>query len=105
VLAAVLFVLCRIRVPEVKCEVVPAVVLPGVAAAAGGLFASSLSADFPTGAMKLAGEAGVLVIGYLAMIWLLGGRGRLVDLAELVRDAVWRPARVVASSGQTGESS
>lgn len=103
VLIAALFVLCRVRVPEVKWEVVPAVALPGVAAVASGLVASSVSAEFPVGVMKLASQACVLVVGYLAFIWLFGGRGRLVELAGLVRDGVWRRAPAVAGLGEKGK--
>ncbi len=103
VLTTVLFVLCRVRVPEVRWEVVPAAVLPGVAAASAGLVASSLSTGLPVGAMKLASEACVLVVGYLAIIWVLGGRGRLAELAGLVRDVAQRPAPVVAGSGHAGD--
>ena len=103
VLTTVLFVLCRVNVPEVKWEVVPAAVLPGVAAASAGLVASILSTELPVGVMKLASEACVLVVGYLAIIWVLGGRGRLAELAELVRAVARRPASVVAGSGHAGD--
>jgi len=103
VLTTVLFLLCRVKVPEVRWEVVPAAVLPGVAAASAGLVASILSTKLPVGVMKLASEACVLVVGYLAIIWVLGGRGRLVELAELVRAVARRPAPVVAGSGHAGD--
>jgi hypothetical protein len=53
--------------------------------------------------MKLASEACVLVVGYLAIIWVLGGRGRLAELAGLVRDVARRPGRIVAGSGHAGD--
>lgn len=102
VVTVVLLVLCRLRVPEVRWGIVPAI-LPVVAAASAGLVASSLSTELPVGVMKLASEACVLVVGYLAIIWVLGGRERLAELAGLVRDVARRPAPVVAGSGHAGD--
>ena len=104
ILSLVLFVLCRLRVPKVRWEVAPAAVLPVAAATSAGLVASVLSTGLPVGVMKLASEACVLAVGYLAIIWVLGGRGRLEELAGLVREVARRPAPVIVGSGRTGDS-
>jgi hypothetical protein len=102
VVTVVLLVLCRLRVPEVRWDIVPAV-LPVVAAVSGGLLASSLSTGLAAGGMKIASEACVLMGGYLLIIWLLGGRGRLVELTGLVRDVARRPSAAVLTPGKVGE--
>jgi O-antigen/teichoic acid export membrane protein len=101
VATVVLLVLCRVRVPEVRWDIVPAV-LPVVAAVTGGLLASSLSTGLAAGGMKIASEACVLMGGYLLIIWLLGGRGRLVELTGLVRDVVRWPSAAALTPGKAG---
>jgi O-antigen/teichoic acid export membrane protein len=96
VVTLVLLVLCRLRMPEVRWTIVPAV-LPIVAAMSGGLLASSLSTGFAVGSMKIATEACVLLGGYLLTICLLGGGGRLVELLGLVRDVARRPSAAVVT--------
>lgn len=96
VLAGALYALCRIRVPEVRWEVLQAASLPLLAALPPGLLAWYLAPALPAGVVTLAGEACLLLVGYLAVISLLGGRGRVLGLVVLVRDLARRspPARV-----------
>lgn len=96
VVTVVLLWLCRLRAPEVRWDVRPAV-LPMVAAASGGVFASSLSTELSAGVVKIASEMTILMTGYLLIIWLLGGRRRLVELAGLVRDIARRPPGAVSA--------
>jgi O-antigen/teichoic acid export membrane protein len=98
VLTATLITLCRRSEPEVNCWTVSSVLLPVVAALCAGSLASSLPAEPPPGLMRLAIQVGVSLTGYGAMVWLLGGRGRLMELIEVMRDVTRRPAAPAALS-------
>ena len=91
VLAGVLYGLCRVRTPEVGWQVLRAASVPLLAALTAGLLAWYLAPVFPAGVVALAGQAGLLMVGYVGGISLLGGRRRLLGLAALVRDLVRRP--------------
>jgi O-antigen/teichoic acid export membrane protein len=98
VLTATLITLCRRSEPEVNCWTVSSVLLPVVAALCAGSLASILPAEPPPGLMRLAIQVGVSLTGYGAMVWLLGGRGRLMELIEVMRDVTRRPAAPAALS-------
>lgn len=102
VVTVVLLVLCRLRVPEVRWSIVPAV-LPVVAAVSGGLLASSVSIELAAGVMKIATEAWVLLGGYLLIMWLLGGSGRLVEIVALARDVARPPSAAVVTPDRAKE--
>jgi PST family polysaccharide transporter len=102
VVTVALLVLCRLRVPEVRWNIMPAV-LPIVAAVSGGLLASSLSTELAAGVMKITTEACVLLAGYLLIICLLGGGGRFVELVGLARDVARRPSVAVVTPGKVEE--
>jgi O-antigen/teichoic acid export membrane protein len=97
VVTVVLLGLCRLRVPEVRWSM-GAAMLPVVASASGGFLASSLSMELAAGVVKIATEACVLLGGYVIIICLLGGGGRLVELAGLACDVARRPSTPVLPS-------
>jgi PST family polysaccharide transporter/lipopolysaccharide exporter len=88
VLAGVFYALCRVGVPEVRWDVLQAAALPLLAVFPVGLLAWHLTPALPAGVVTLAGDACLLLVGYLAVISLLGGSGRVLGLAALVRDLV-----------------
>lgn len=98
VLTATLIALCRRSEPAVNCWTVSSALLPVVAALCAGSLASSLPAEPPSGLMRLAIQVGVSLTGYGATIWLLGGRGRLMELIEVMRDVTRPPAAPAALS-------
>lgn len=103
VLAAVLYALCRMRVPGIGWEVVRAACLPFMAAVPVGLIVSRLATELPVGVIGLAGEACLSLVGYLIVLSLLGGLGRLMELAILARDIVrGSPPTLVAPAHASG---
>ena len=98
VLTATLIALCRRSEPGVNCWTVSSALLPVVAALCAGSLAFSLSTELPPGLMKLAVQVGVSLAGYGASIWLLGGRARLLEMIEVMRDVTRRPAVPTAVS-------
>ena len=98
VLGATLIALCRRSEPGVKCWAVSYALLPVVAALCAGSLAVSISTELSPGLMKLAVQVCVLMAGYGASIWLLGGQARLIELIEVMRDATRRPAAPAAAS-------
>jgi O-antigen/teichoic acid export membrane protein len=86
VLTATLIALCRRSEPGVNCWRVSSALLPVAAAVCAGSLASSLPIDLPPGLMRLAIQVGVSLTGYGVTIWLLGGRGRLIELIGVMRD-------------------
>ena len=98
VLVAIFFALCRVKVPEVGWEVLQAASLPLLAALPAGFLAWHLAPAFPAGVITLAGEACLVLIGYLGAISLLGGRRRVLELAALVRDLARRSPPVAMAA-------
>lgn len=96
VLTATLIALCRRNEPGVNCWTMSSALLPVVAALCAGFLASSLSTDLPPGLMRFAIQVGVSLTGYVATIWLLGGRERLMELISVMRDVTRRPATAMA---------
>ncbi len=98
VLTATLIALCRRSEPVVNCWTVSSALLPIVAALCAGSLAFSFPTELPPGLMKLAVQVGVSLAGYGASIWLLGGRARLLELIEVMRNVTRRPAAPAAVS-------
>jgi lipopolysaccharide exporter len=96
VLSATLIALCRRNEPGVNCWTASSALLPVVAALSAGLLAFSLSIESPPGLMKLAIQVGVSLAGYVATVWLLGGRARLMELIGVMRDVIHHPTAPAA---------
>jgi polysaccharide transporter, PST family len=98
VLTATLIALCRRSEPVVNCWTVSSALLPVVAALCAGSLAFSFPTELPPGLMRLAVQVGVSLAGYGVSIWLLGGRARLLELIEVMRNVTRRPAAPAAVS-------
>jgi O-antigen/teichoic acid export membrane protein len=95
VMTIVLLALCRLSVPAIRWDMVPAV-LPVVAAVSSGLLALGLSAEVTVGLTKIVSQTCVILGGYLVIVWLLGGWGRLMELVKLIQSVIRRPPPTVA---------
>jgi O-antigen/teichoic acid export membrane protein len=100
---ATLISLCRRNEPRVNCWRVASVRLPIIAALCAGLLAFVISAELRPGLMKLAVQVGVLLTGYGASMWLLGGRAQLLELINVIRDVTRRPVAPAAVSPGAGQ--
>jgi O-antigen/teichoic acid export membrane protein len=98
VLTATLIVLCRRSEPGINYWIASSVLLPIVAATCAGSLAFGLPNELPPGLMRLVIQVGVSLTGYVATIWLLGGRGRLMELIGVMRDVARRQAAPAAVS-------
>ena len=92
VLTATLIALCRRSEPRVNCWTMSSALLPVMAALCAGLLALSLSTEVLPGLGRFAIQMGGLLTGYVASIWLLGGRERVMELISIMRDVTRRPA-------------
>jgi O-antigen/teichoic acid export membrane protein len=101
-LAATLIALCRRSEPGVNCWGMSPILLPVLAAVSAGLLALIVSAELSAGPARLASEVSLSVAGYMAIVCLLGGRGRLMELALVMRDITCPPAAAAAAPADTG---
>ncbi len=90
VLTATFIALCRRSEPGVNCWTVSSALLPVVAAVCAGSLASRVPTELPPGPIRLAIQVGVSLAGYGVIVWLLGGRGRLMELIGVMRDVTRR---------------
>ena len=97
ILTAVLFVIARGVVPQVKWELVTSAGVPILAALSVSLLALSLGGQFPLGLPRIACEVAAIAIGYPAVIAALGGRARLAEFVVLLRGVSVRVGRARVS--------
>jgi len=96
VLGATLIAVCRRSEPAVHCWAVSSALLPVAAAVCAGFLASTLPTEVPPGPMRLGIQTVVSLTGYVTTIWLLGGRGRLMELIAVMREVACHPAAPAA---------
>jgi O-antigen/teichoic acid export membrane protein len=102
ILTVVFLALCQVVTPKVRLEVWSSALLPVVAGATAGIVISGLCADLTAGSVKLVCEAVGLVLAYVGILWLLGGKSRLLELLRLIGDVARRPAALAVSSAESG---
>jgi len=102
VLTAVLAVLCRTAMPHTNLAAGSSSAVPVLAASTAGLVTSGVCSGLPVGLIRLAFETGGLLAGYVGIVWLLGGRGRLAELFVLVQVVARRPGAPVAAPVDSG---
>lgn len=100
-LTAALVALCRLTMPETKLKAWSSALMPVSAAATAGILTRSLCSELPEGLIRLVCEAAGFLLAYVAVLWLLGGKGRLTELLGLIGDVAGRPAALAASSDVT----
>jgi O-antigen/teichoic acid export membrane protein len=89
-LTVALHLTARVSTGQMEWRLTSALALPLLAASCAGLLAWKVGIYWPTGLIRLVGEAGCVLIVYPMVISLFGGRDRLSNLTTLISNGLRR---------------
>ncbi len=90
VLSLALWAACRVTMPHIEWNVARGAGAPVFAAGVAGVGGWAAGGQLGNLAIRFVVEAGVVALGYVAILWWMGGRETMIRFAAILRDALGR---------------